>query len=358
MSIFINNARYSNVVIGRTPNRRRGLDPRFLPRLPGKRSGLLLTTTLATGLVLGVGMAPHPAVALTVCATPGPNPGVYRYYSVDDDISCVTTPDYTNPAGTTLDFRTHTSDDNDIYVNNSGTLSPSNNGIYTFTGTDLSDIEIKNSGDIHAGGDGIVSAVSGYDSNVHIYNYDNIYATAAGGDGFNVVASGYSDDIVITNTGKLDVGGYGFGVGAQQGSSTVTITNSGDVRARTDGFHVYTLGDHSDITITNNGEKLIAGDDGFYAGTAYDNSNITIKNHAAIETMATGNGIETFVQGYRSAVEVHNYNSIKTVSGDGIHAEVGNYPLAYLLQRHNHHQHRRFQCWRARHRSFCLLRRE
>ena len=189
------------------------------------RSSLLVTTALASTLIIGALLPPTHALAQTTTCTGGPGPGPTPILEATAaPIICVNTDDRTSN-GTSPDAinLSTTGSGNYITLYNSGLLSAATSGIYALTSGNAigsysdSGIEIDNAGDINAGSLGIFVQTSG-NANGNYSNTGIDIANAgdinAGFNGIDAVTSGdangaYSNSgVVIGNTGDIGVNGY------------------------------------------------------------------------------------------------------------------------------------------------------
>ena len=154
------------------------------------RSLLLVTTALASTLVIGALFTPAPAAAVNCPQPPG---GPIAINTNVAPITCVNVFDITNNAGDAINLHTD-GNANFITLYNSGILTASDDGIDTSTTGDDSFITIDNVGDINAsnyGGHGILAFTNG--------SANSAYSTSG---------------IWIENSGDIAVGDHGTGISA------------------------------------------------------------------------------------------------------------------------------------------------
>ena len=121
------------------------------------RSSLLVSTALASTLLVGSLFAPTPASAVVACTQPA-SPAPISFSSNTDAIICVNTEPRTNAAGDAIDLSTNGAPHYiDLYSN--GLLTASQDGIYTRTTGANSFITIDNVG-VKAGTDFHVDIVA------------------------------------------------------------------------------------------------------------------------------------------------------------------------------------------------------
>lgn len=146
------------------------------------RSSLLVTTALASTLLIGTLFAPTPSVAQTTTCSGGPAPGPTPILEIAAaSIICVNSDDRVSNGDSPDAIGLATNgDDHFITLNNSGDLTATDDGIDAVTDGAGSFITIENSGDINAGGYGIVAGTVGTENNgVTIDNSGDIVAAGA-----------------------------------------------------------------------------------------------------------------------------------------------------------------------------------
>jgi hypothetical protein len=209
----------------------------------GDAAALLLSTTLATTLLIAAVIAPTPAHAVTDClatAQTGSSPDPI-FANVGDSIICVNTEPRVGNAtyNDAIYLRTSGAGPFDIYLNNSGPLTSyyDGHGIVAYA-VNGGEIEVINTGDIETYRAGILA-------------YTRL---------------GDDSPITITNSGNISGTGYnGIRARARGGNgSYIKIFNSGDV------------------TFTQNAGT------GVYAKTYFDKSDIYIFNSGALSGVRTG----------------------------------------------------------------------
>ena len=315
------------------------------PLICADRKLLLLTTALASTLVIGSLAGPTPAAAVVTCIGDIGSGVPISHLAVADTIICVNTEARTNAAGNAISLQT-IGNNFPVDLDNSGDLSATALGIISYTNGDSSSTIIVNSGDIAvdsvAAGFGISALGFGTNSPIDIVNSGDItvsagilgfgiqaYSYAAGSsidivnsgdvavtadtsDGFGVYARVYDADspIDIVNSGDITVSAAGvaseaFGIYAQTGSivadsdnSPITIVNSGDITVTdSGGGHAYgihartTFGGDSPLSLGNSGDIAVtAADSGWginaTTGVADPNNPLDLVNSGDIAVSA------------------------------------------------------------------------
>jgi autotransporter family porin len=335
--------------------RRLTLRPDFIARLKqADRASLLVSTALASTLVIGTLFAPTHALAQTTTCTGGPGPGPTPILEATTaPIICVNTDDRTSN-GTSPDAINLSTTGNANYITlyNSGILTAVDDGIDTSTTGNNSFITIENVGAITAGDDGISATTNGDSSSINITNsgfldatfgiYTHTYGSNSAatvtnsGDinasyvGILALADGNNNDVTVTNTGDIVAQGApraaGIVVDTYADDGDITITNSGDITADYAGIVSYAGGSGSDNQVENSG-NIFSGVYGIAAITVGDGSNVDVQNSRYID--AGTFGIYALTVGNDSATKIENSGNI-TAGGTGIFAQAyGNANGAY-----------------------------
>src|SRR5262245_58924224 len=301
------------------------LSPTLLMRLKqADRFSLLVSTALASTLVIAALFAPTPVSAQTTTCTGGPGPGPTPILEATTaPIICVNNDDRSSN-GTSPDAinLSTTGGGNFITLYNSGTLKAADDGIDTGTTGNDGFITIENVGDINAGASGIRTQTSG-DAN-------GAYSNA----GIDITNSG---DIV--SNGVVDAGAiYTVTQGSANGAYSntgIVIDNEGDLTADRAGIVAGTFGNangaysNAGIEIDNEG-AIDSGVYGIYAKTngsangAYSNAGIDIDNAGDINAGRDGILAQTFGSaiGFGSNVGIHIDNEGNIAAGNfGIRAQ-------------------------------------
>jgi outer membrane autotransporter protein len=364
------------------PSRRHGVIGPFVLRRLSRvdRSSLLVTTAVASTLLVGSLLAPAPAVAAD---NDCPDDGTPILLTATAPIICINTEDITATAAAedAVNLST-TGDGNSIYLYNSGELtSYYGDGIDTRTTGDDAPITIENEGDIAAGTFGIYATTAGANSGIEIDNDGDITAALndptippSAADGIYAFTSGGNSPISIENEGDITVYGafvplpppdQAYSAGVYDGIYAVTVgqadeanpdtpayspiqvVNKGDITTaygeaidvRTYGgtspFIVtpdmdvpYTVGRHySPVTVINHGD-IYSDDDGIEvctAGLRYTNcrggggnSPVLIKNYGNINAAYVP--LDAVTYGPDSPITFYNYGDV--VAGEeGLDAE-------------------------------------
>jgi len=248
---------------------------------------LLLSTALASTLLLGTIAAPTPASAQVPCL-PGtfPPPGPISITTPVGNINCVNGFDR-NDGGTGIVIELVTDTPNEtITLDNSGTLTaaaPAGNafGVYTKTVNTGGLITITNIGDL------AISAPQG--------EARGLYANTGNG-----VAGAPFSQVSITNYGGIAVTARdatdGIDVETTGDDSAGTIINTGNIvstslNARAEGIDIYTRGARSNVTVDNRGALTVDGGqdaNGIEADTFGNDSYVRVTNSGPIDVLANG----------------------------------------------------------------------
>lgn len=320
------------------------------------RSSLLVSTALASTLLVGSLLAPTSAAAQTTTCSGGPAPGPTPIVEASaTPIICVNADDRTSN-GSSPDAINLSTTGVGSYIDlyNSGLLTASGDGIGTRTADDNSFITIDNWGDINSAR-GIFAQTSGSANDSHsnagveVHNQGDLVSDGTSNAGAIYVATLGSANgdhsnagIEIDNAGELTAeragivaGTFGDAYGASS-SAGIDIDNAGDIDAGVYGIYTVTQGDatgpgsNTGIDIDNSGDISSTGGVGILAITRGDafgtssNTGIEIENWGDIDTRANGIGAGTFgsaVGNFSNAgVAIHNAGDINSAAG-GIVAE-------------------------------------
>lgn len=303
---------------------RRFVLPDFLTRTVGAdRSSLLVTTALASTLLIGSLFAPAPAAAQTTTCSGGPAPGPTPILEASaDPIICVNNDDrFSNGSSPDAINLSTVGGGSYIDLHSSGLLTATGDGIDTRTMGVDSFITIDNAGDIDADGSGIVA-----------WAYGNATGT---GSNSSIDIDNAGD---ITSSGPVSAGAiYAVTTGNANGDHSnvgIDIDNAGDLTAERGGIVAGSLGDafgadsNAGIDIDNWGD--IDATYGIYAVTrgdatgAYSNAGIEIENWGDITSGASGILARTYgrASGVRSNTGIRIDNEGDIEAGDfGIRAQ-------------------------------------
>ncbi len=296
------------------------------------RRSLLLGTALASTLLLGVVIAPAPALAAAECTVGGvdvalPPPTTSINIAAIQPIVCVNGdtriatgafPDYAAIGLYTVGIGAT------ITLTNDGSLKSSGGvfafGLHATTAYDDSDIDIHNRGDIQ-----VKNTLYGY--------------------GIRAVASASNSPITITNSGEIGVKAtdHADGIFAYGYYSPITVTNTGDMTVESaidsaDGIDAYTYGDFAAVSVTNSGDFDITSNDDNGNGISIDTdgyeSAVIVNNTGdmSVRAVAASDGIDIETYGPLSPISVTNSGNLTVTSSEygaeGIDAGSFNYRSA------------------------------